>query len=305
MTRARSLRLASLAFTALTFGSVLVAAPTTASADRVRIRVGGGGSVRVRGHAHVHIGGPVYGPGYRYGRPTYRPHFRPYYRPRIYVRAYPRPYYYYYPGFYGWGYRYAAPPPPPCYAECGPPSAYYYGGQQPAAVAAVRVQREPLPRLGLGIFGGAVGVEGNDAGSDLGLIGRIRATDHLVLEAELSKTEIDSGARVDRRLGGALLFDLSPYARLSPFLLVGGGFGQTDVDDGTFTAEQAYGEVGIGLEWRLTRHLALFGDLRAGVRETNASDEELLLVRGGGDVGPRVDDNERFTRARLGALLYF
>jgi hypothetical protein len=92
---------------------------------------------------------------------------------------------------------------------------------------------------------------------------------------------------------------------LSPYLLGGGGFGQTDVNDGTLTAEQAYGELGVGLEWRLGRHFALFGDLRAGVRESNASEDELLLVRGTGDGGLSVDDDEHFTRARLGAMLYF
>jgi hypothetical protein len=101
------------------------------------------------------------------------------------------------------------------------------------------------------------------------------------------------------------MFKFAPYSALSPYVLGGGGFGQTDVDDGRFTAEQGYGELGVGLEWALTRHIALFGDLRAGVRETNASQDEILLVRGGGGPDPSVDDNERFSRARIGAMLYF
>lgn len=289
MNSARSLRLASLALTAATFAAGLVAMPTTASADRVRVRVGG--DVRIRAHGSIRIGGPRY---------RYRGHYRPYYRPRVHLRYYARPYFF--PRYY-WGFRYAYPPPA-CEYECGPS---YYAAPPPVAVAVETAPAEPpLSRLGLGIFGGSVDVENNDAGSDLGLIGRLRLTRHLILEAEVSKTEIADGARVDKRLGGALLFEFAPYSALSPYVLGGGGFGQTEVDDGRFTAEQAYGEVGIGLEWAITRHIALFGDLRAGVRESNASDEEILLVTGGGGgSGATVDDDERFTRARIGALLHF
>jgi hypothetical protein len=269
----------------------MLVTPSVASADRVRIRAGGG--VHVRAHGRVRVRGPrfhgrVYGPRYRYHRPYFRPHIR--------LRYYPRPYFY---PYYGYGYRYATPP---CQYECGP--SYY--GPPPVAVAAHAPPPErPMTRLGLGIFGGSVGVEDNDAGADVGLVGRIRLTRHFLIEAEVSKTELADGARVDKRIGGALLLDLAPRSVLSPYLLGGGGFGQTDVNDGTFTAEQAYGELGAGLEWRIGRHFALFGDLRAGVRESNASEDEILLVRGTGDGGPRVDDDEHFTRARLGAMLYF
>jgi hypothetical protein len=304
VTRARWIRFASLA-TAAAAVATMMALPSTASADRVRVRVGGRGEVRVRGRAHVRIGGPrvygprVYGPRVYGPRYRYRPYRYRYVRPHIYVRPYP----YFYPY---WGFRYAAPPPPPgCYAECGPSvSAHYYHQPQPVAVAAVAAPEPELPRLGLGIFGGSVDVENNDAGTDLGLIGRVRLTHRFVLEAEVSKTELADGARVDRRVGGALLFDFSPYNALSPYVLGGGGFGQTDVNDGTFTAEQAYAELGVGLHWTLGRHIALFGDLRAGVRESNASEDEIAFLRNGPD-DPNVDDNERFTRARVGALLTF
>ena len=289
MIRTRPLRLASLALAVAGLAAGMVASPPEASADRGRYRVRG--DVHGRAHGRVHIGGRYRGP--RYGRPYYRPH----YRPRVYLRYYPRPYFF--PYYYG--YRYAAPPP--CYYECGPS---YYSAPPVAVAAPARAPAPPLPRLGIGIFGGTVGVENNDDyGSDLGLVGRLRLTRHFLLEAEVSKTELSDGERVDKRIGGALMLDLLPHSALSPFLLGGGGFGQTDVNDGTFTAEQLYGELGVGLEWRLGRHFALFGDIRAGVRETNASEDELLLVRGVGGDEAVIDDNERFTRARLGALLYF
>ncbi len=295
MLRTRPLRLASIALAVAGFAAGMVASPPEASADRARVRVGDG---RGRVHGRVHVGGRYSGPRY-YGRGYrgYRPYYRPYYRPRVHLRYYSRPYFF--PYYYG--YRYAAPPP--CYYECGPS---YYSAPPPVVVAARVRDEPPLPRLGIGIFGGSVGVEGNDSGADLGLVGRLRLTRHFMLEAEVSKTELADGERVDKRIGGALLLDLMPYSALSPFVLGGGGFGQTDVNDGTFTAEQLYGELGVGLEWRLGRHFAIFGDLRAGVRESNASDDEFLLVRGvAGGNDPVVDDNERFTRARIGALLYF
>jgi hypothetical protein len=276
--------------------------PETASAQRVRVRAGGG--VHVRGH--VRVGGPaIYGRGYGrghvrgYGR-IYGRGYRPYYRPRVFLRYYPRPYI---DPYYYWGFHYAAPPP--CYYECGPS---YYGAPPPATVAvAAPVHEPPLPRLGLGIFGGSTEVQHNDPGGDVGLIGRLRLTRHLLLEAEVSKSELSDGHRVDKRIGGALLIDFLPRSALSPYILGGGGFGQTDVNDGTLTAEQAYAELGAGLEWRLGRHFALFADLRAGVRDSNASDDEILLVRGssGGNSGPTIEDNERFTRGRIGAMLYF
>ncbi len=295
MIRTRPLRFASIALAVAGFAAGMFASPPEASADRVRVR--GGGHGHVRAHGRVHIGGRYHGPRYHGPRYRGRPYYRPYYRPRVYLRYYPRPYFF--PYYYG--YRYAAPPP--CYYECGPS---YYSAPPVAVAAPARAYEPALPRLGIGIFGGSVGVEGNDAGADLGLVGRLRLTRHFMLEAEVSKTEIADGERVDKRIGGALLLDLMPRSALSPFVLGGGGFGQTDVNDGTFTAEQLYGELGVGLEWRLGRHFALFGDLRAGVRESNASEDEILLVRGAGDGNDAVvDDNERFTRARIGALLYF
>ena len=301
MTKARSLRLASLVFTAGAFGAGLFVLPSVASAERYRVRIGG--DVRVRARGHVRIGGPRHrvGPRYRI-RPRYRGHYRPHFRPRIYVRPYARPYVYY-PGAY-WGYRYAAPPPPACYEACGPSAAaYYHAPPQPVAVAHV-IERDPLPRLGIGVFGGSVDTENNEAGSDIGLIGRVRLSRHFLLEAEVAKSELDDGSRVDRRLGGSVLFDFLPYSDFSPYVLAGGGFGQTDVDDGTFTGRQAYGELGVGLEWSLGRHLSLFGDIRAGAR-SNEADEPDDDVRIQLAPSASVEEEERFTRARIGALLYF
>jgi hypothetical protein len=138
-------------------------------------------------------------------------------------------------------------------------------------------------------------------GSDVGLLARLRLTERLSLEAELAKTEIEDAARVDRRLGGALLYDFAPRSRLSLNLLGGMGVTQVDMGNGAWESDQTYAELGAGLTFRLTPKLHLIGDLRAGARtaiEGGPSDTTFLSV------APPADD-ENFTRARLSAVLYF
>lgn len=230
------------------------------------------GADRIQLRAHARIGGP--GLTTRYNM---RPDFYPYYYP-------------YCPHQY-WFFLYGVPPP--TWTGCGLP------------VVVATAPEPELARLGLGVFGGSVEVEENDAGTDLGLVARLRLSRHFQLEAELSRTDIGDGARVDKRIGGALLLQLLPDSALSPYLLGGGGFGRAELDDGNLTANQAYGEIGVGLEWALAPHFSLFGDLRAGLRRSDTTeDRRALLVRDRGK-GAGVDDDERFTRARIGALLYF
>jgi hypothetical protein len=143
-------------------------------------------------------------------------------------------------------------------------------------------------------------VEGHEAGEDLGLLGRLRLTDHWELEAEISKSELSDSTRVDRRLGGAIMYDFSPYNRWSLYALGGMGVSQTDLGGGDFSAEQGYAELGLGLNWRLSRNLVLSADIRAGARETAGDDIALRTVE-----PVAVQDEENYTRARLSAILYF
>jgi opacity protein-like surface antigen len=258
------------ALAALTAGALaLVAAPTVADAGRLRVRVGG--SVQAAGHIYIGGGG---------------------YRRRHYVRSY-------YPGTYV-GVQFASPPPPPCY-ECGATAYYVEPAPQPqVAYVAPEPPPPPVPLFGLGVFAGGVDVERGESGNDLGLFARLRLTHHLRLEGEISRTEHDDGMRIDRRMGGALLYDFAPYARLSPYILGGLGAGRTEMDDGRYGAQQGYGELGIGLEWRLTDHLSLIGDLRAGARETRPDDGAVML-----QTAPTREEEENYTRGRLGALLFF
>lgn len=266
----------------------VMATASDAHADRYRVRFGG--------RARVRIGGPSVRVRYRSPRvysPGVRVRYRPYYRPYRYR--------YWTVGgsiYYGSAVYYSDPPPPPpprCYDGCG--GVAVYNTPAPLAPAYVR----PLPRLGIGVFAGSMNVEDQEIGSDIGLLGRFRFTDHFQLEGEFAKSEIADSTRVDRRLGAALMYDFFPRGTFSPFVLAGLGISQTEIGDDEFSTEQGYGELGIGLTWNLTRNLAISGDLRAGQRETTGDDVSLLATM----PQPVIGEEESFTRARLSAILFF
>jgi len=265
--------------------AVLFFAPAGADADRIRIRAGGRVSVRASGHVHVNAG-PV-----RRVRVRRHHHHHVHVRPRVY---------------WGWGIRFASPPPPPpppCYDPCGVSVNAYYTEPAPAVEAvAPAPPPPPVPTFGIGLFAGSVNVEDNEPGGDLGLMARLRLSHHLRLEGEVSRAEHANSARVDRRAGGALLYDLAPHSKLSPFLLAGLGFAHAEMQGGAVSAEGGYGEVGVGLEWRLGRNFSLVGDLRAGAREYRMDEDDVVPLVA---TPASVDEEEGYTRARLGAMLYF
>ncbi len=221
------------------------------------------------------------------------------------------------------------PPPPPCQYACegAVPSygvAVYEPGYvesvyvEPIYVEPVHVYVEPVhvyvdggaaaqapsigSRWGLGAFAGTMNTDGMESGSDLGLIGQYRFTRKIALELELAKSKQADGGRVDRRLGAALLYNLSPSRKLSPFLLVGAGYGQSEIAAGEFHAQQGYGEIGAGLRLKITDAVHLVGDLRTGRRST--TDEQVYMSKTSMS-GPSVQKNEDYTRFRVGGLLTF
>lgn len=270
---------------------VLAAHEGTAEADR---------RVRVRARGHVRVGTParVRVRTHRYRtRTRYRTRYRPRYRYRY--RVYPR-YRLHVGGSFYYGWRYAAPPP--CDYECSP-RAHYVEPRPRVAVTAPEPER-PFPRFGLGLFAGGMNVEDREASSDIGVLGRFRLTRSLALEGEIAKSEIEDSSRIDRRLGVALLWDLAPRSSLSPHLLVGLGAVRADIDENgdSSHADQAYAEIGAGLGWRLSRHLELSADIRAGSRETRDGDVMPLVST---TSEPAVQEDEAYTRARLSAILNF
>ncbi|WP_428269840.1 hypothetical protein [Haliangium sp.] len=276
---------------------VLDAAP--AQAD-VSVRVSG--KVRVRAGARVRV---------RPRRRVVRRHYRVTPAPTVRLHTHGGVYW---GGAVYVGPRYAAPPPPPpATCDCGPGYSEGYSegyapppppprryAAAPVTVAAPAPVPAPLPRLGIGAFVGSVDVDDRVEGSEAGIIGRLRLTRRLYLEGEVARTEL-ADTRVDRRLGGALLFDFSPRSRFSFNLLGGAGVTQSEVG-GVFTTEQTYGELGLGLTYRPTRHFHLTADVRAGARQAAADspDSDALKL-----VAPSDQEDEPFTRGRLSAIVYF
>jgi hypothetical protein len=249
---------------------------------------------------------------WRFARPAWRPS-RWHVSGSIYVGGgstyYPRPYYVYYPTYV------------PSYYET---TTYYPVAPvaAPGAVAVVAPSRAPLPKLGIGLFAGGSAVESQSGGSthesdDMGLLGRFRLTPGLILEGELGKMSYDvdgfENARVDRRLGASLLYEIGAYNRWAPYVLVGMGVQQAEVG-GEFNTTQDYGEIGAGLRWAVTPRFHLALEIRAGARATVQSDDMLQPYPGSMGTGTArtitppsesSDETEEYTRGRLNAIVYF
>lgn len=247
-----------------------------AQADGIRIRVGG--SIRVRiGAPHVRVRHRR-----RYRRHYYRPH-------RVHV----------YGGYYT--YRFASPPPPPAY-DCDTVPVYTTRTTTAPVVTTPVIRRDPLPRFAVGITAGRFEAdEGRDA-DEFGVFGRLRLTDALELELESSKTEHDAGDRIDKKLGGALYVDLAPRSDWAPYAVGGLGVQQSEGNNGAWTSERSYGEIGGGLRWRLNRSFTVAGDLRVG-RSTVIDDDDDDYVALA--VLPVIADDENYTRLTLKGILYF
>jgi hypothetical protein len=269
----------------------------TAEAGRGRVWFGGGGGgFHARGSVNVHWSSPP--------RATWRPTTWGV-RGSIYVGTYPRyryyrPYYYYptyVPSYYGESTYYPVAPAP---------------AASPGVVAVVSDPRPELPKLGIGLFAGGVSVQDQDDSSDIGLLGRIRLGDGgFLVEGELGKTSYTNDLRVDRRLGGSLIYELGARNRFAPYVLAGLGVQQADVA-GTYSTTQNFAELGVGVRYAVTPHFHITADVRAGSRDSMTSDApetrnpDGTVARTISPPSPTAqDDNENYTRARLSAILYF
>jgi len=293
---------------ALVFGGILGGATLlqggTAEAGHAHFS----GSAHVSGGAHfsggVHVTGGArfsghvgWSSGVHFARPVWH---RPWFGGRVWVGTYYRPYYYY-PYYY--------PEYVPSYY--GPT---YYPVQPEAApgVAAMAAPRPSLPTFGIGVFAGGSSVQNvqnKEDTSDLGALARLRLTPGLIVEGEIEKNSFKDNVRVDRRMGGSLIFEIGAHNTFAPYLLAGAGVQQANVD-GSFTTTQDYGEVGVGLRWALSRNLHLTFDIRAGKSQTIDSSQPAVVSNAARSVAPPVGTNgsnntEDFTRGRLAAILNF
>jgi hypothetical protein len=289
------------------FAGALVAFATLGSladsAEAGRYRFGGGGRVHARVSGHVSVG---YRGGYGYG---YRGGYRSYRGAGWSVggRIYVGPRYSYYPRYYSYYPRYYYYTPVPSYYGVYTEPSYYpvQPQPQPQVQAVVVAQRPDLPKLGIGLFAGGVSVEDQNESSDVGLLGRLRlGNSGLLVEGEIGKTSYENDARVDRRIGGSLVYEFGAYNKLAPYVLAGIGVQQADVE-GDFKTTQNFGELGVGLRWALTPRFHLLFDVRAGSRSAADANDVPASVARGASIGPSTDESEEYTRARFAAMLYF
>ena len=260
------------------------------------------GGAHFSGHVGWHGGASV-----QFARPAWRSTWRPraWFGGSVWVGSgyyYPRTYYYYapeaVPSYYGSSYY----PVQPMAAAPGVAMA--------APVAPVA--QPSLPSFGIGVFAGGSSVQNvqnREDTQDLGALARFRLTPGLLVEGELGKTSFKDNQRVDRRIGGALVYEIGAQNTFAPYLLAGLGVQQADVA-GTFTTTQDFGEVGVGLRWALSRNLHLTVDVRAGSRKTIDSNQPDVVTNAARTVAPPSgttgsDTTEDYTRGRLAAILNF
>jgi len=267
----------------------------TDTAEAGRFRFSGGGHVHARVQGNVSVS---------WARPAYRPtrtwstggHIWVGGGGGYYPRYYPRYRYYYYQ-------------PVPSYYGVYSTNSYYPVEAQPQAqVAVVAAPRPALPKFGIGLFAGGVSVQDQSDSSDVGLLGRFRLTQGLLIEGELGKTTYEQDLREDRRLGASLVYEIGAYNKLAPYVLAGLGVQQAQVA-GDFSTTQNFGELGIGLRWAVSPHFHLLFDVRAGSRATVSSDAPApatdVAVRQVTPPSASSNDSEEYTRARLAAVLFF
>jgi hypothetical protein len=282
------------------------------TADANHIHFSGGGHVRIGGGGgfHARVGG-----SFGWSRPAYQPYYGRSWG--VGGRIYVGPSYGYGYRYYGWypRYYYYYTPVPSYYGYYTQP---YYPVAPAPAVATNTVVAPPappqLPKLGIGLFAGGASNNNDTAGtndsSDVGLLGRLRlGNGGLLVEAEIGKASFKNDERVDRRIGGSLVYEIGAYNKLAPYVLAGVGVQQADVA-GTYQTTQDYGEIGIGLRWAVSPNFHLLFDVRAGERKNagNSNDVPMTDTAARSVTPPTNDANsntEDYTRARLAAVLYF
>ena len=257
----------------------------------------GGGGAHISGgfHAGVH-----YSRGYSRGYRGYRGYGV---RGHIYVGP---SYGYYYRPYYAYGY--------PEYVPSYYGASYYPVAPTAQAQTMVVAPRPELPKFGVGLFTGASSVEDRSDSGDLGLLGRFRISDGLIVEGDLGKTTYASGDRTDRRLGASLIYEIGAYNRWAPYVV--GGFGvqqaQVGTTSGDYSTVQDFGEIGVGLRWAITPQIHIMADIRAGSRSTVSNEADPTLSNGTAartttPTGSTSDPStsESYTRGRIAAVLYF
>jgi hypothetical protein len=163
---------------------------------------------------------------------------------------------------------------------------------------AIQAQGDPV-RLGLGLFVGAMSTVGGETGTEsAGGLLRLRLNSSFDLEGEISRSRAQGEPTYDRA-GLGLVWKIGSLSGLRPYVV--GAVGGVEAS-GMTDARRGYAEAGVGLELKLTRSLRLAGDVRSGTMRLGQGDEPQAKTFG----APMLRDHDAsYSRARIGALLYF
>lgn len=181
------------------------------------------------------------------------------------------------------------PPPAPVYIPPPPPPQRMVVVTQPEVTYTTTTYQYQYAgftgrqTVGLGAWAGglAMGSRESERGAGMGGVGgslRFRYAPHFATELTLGVmggTDYNGDNRAEFPVTVNQLFYLNPQNRLQVYGLLGLGASWAGVgyDDSLSTrrgdsASYAYfgAQVGVGLEWQITRHISLFGDARAFIR---------------------------------------
>ena len=208
--------------------------------------------------------------------------------------------------------RVGTPPPPPVYYAPSypvyPSYPQYYAEPAPAIAVAAPVRRRPM--FGIGIMASSVAIAHSELQAEgVGLLGRLRLAPRFQLELQLSQDKFVDNPRIDSRAGVAGIFDLGRPGGLTPYLVLGAGvnviepLGHNDNVDPESLPVQGYLEAGIGLEWEISRHLALSGDFRMQARRFDPEQHDTTRARP--PVGSSFPEKENAAEGRVNLILYF
>jgi hypothetical protein len=179
-------------------------------------------------------------------------------------------------------------PPPPVVVYQPPPTVIVQSREAPPAYYYVPRHVVPKREWGLNLHvGGLILGKGRDDDAGMAMVGlglRFRPTPHFALEADLDFAggrDYNGYRRKETAFGFNGLFFVNPKSKTQLYFLAGFGWqGATATDDRSGFDQTEYhygyfgGQAGVGLEFRLSRVVALNFDFRG-------------FVRG------RIDDNKR------------
>lgn len=166
------------------------------------------------------------------------------------------------------------------------------------------------PRFGLSAFVAAAGARHVEMGG-FGAAMRLRPIPHIGIDLGVSFYAGRDYNDMDRKeipFTADLLVFVNPYSVLQVYFTAGVGVSFARADGyniGTGLYEErdfvhAGGQAGVGLEWRISRRFALFGDIRGFIRHRVDDDERPEFVEDG-----RATDTSAGVLGRLGAAFYF